>query len=72
MRPAATREWLSGVKLVLRHDHADIDVLAPVILDEPHKVVGVSAEVSILLDELVAALFSCLVWSQAVGRHTRI
>jgi hypothetical protein len=46
--------------------------LARVILDEPRKVGGVSAEVSILLEELVAALFGYLVWSQAVERHTWI
>ena len=70
--PATAREWLSGVKLVLRHDHADVDALPRVILDEPRKVAGVSAEIPILLDELVATLFNYLVRFQPVGRHILI
>jgi hypothetical protein len=68
--PTAAREGLGGVKFVLGHDGPDADALLRVILDEARKVGGVGAQVAILLDELVDALFGHLIGSQPVANFT--
>jgi hypothetical protein len=54
---------MRGVEFILRHDHADVDTLAPIFLDEAGKVGSVGSKVGILLNKHVGALPSDLVWS---------